>query len=114
MTKKTKAAERPEQTTVKTMNAKQRQRARELCSQLPLLQHELFTMGLVVTSAHMAKTIEKLGYELCLADLHAGRITEQAKDREDWLRKNGRGDEIAKERAQAVRSAEKMLTQRVA
>lgn len=91
------------------MNKKQRERAKELCSMLPLLQHELFTLGLTVTSAHLSLTIEKLGYELCLSDLKEDRSLPQAKKRIEWMRANGQEKEVIKERAAEIRHLEDHL-----
>lgn len=103
------ASGRPEQTTLATMNAKQRARAAELCNMLPVIQHELFTLGLVITSANMAKTIAKLGYELCVADIKAGRVTpEYARYEAHVLERDGAAA-LAKLRAEGLRGAEKML-----
>lgn len=93
----------------KRMSEKQRKRAAELCVQLPLIQHELFTLGLRITSAHMAKTIDKLGWELCVADIKSGRLTPDAKHSEEFTLKRDGATGLKKMRAQALRDAEKML-----
>lgn len=91
------------------MTPQQRKRAAELCQQLPLIQHELFQLGLPITSAHMAKTIEKLGYELCHADLKAGRVTPSEERYRAHLLKTEGKKAVDRHYRNSLKNVEKML-----
>lgn len=89
------------------MTPKQHERAKDLIRQFQVAQQELFSMGLTITSAHLSKTVDKMGWELAEKALQDGRVTESEQRYRDHLAKTD-PRRLARHVADCHRDAAKM------